>query len=42
MPDKKEKKDIQKKTLIDTPCESNLSILILFLKNRSPQKICTS
>ena len=34
-PDEKEKKDIQKKKLIDTPYESNINILILFLKNMS-------
>ena len=32
---RKKKKDIQKKKLIDTPYESNINILILFLKNMS-------
>ena len=38
---RKRKKDIQRK-LIDTLYESNINILILFLKNMSHQKIYTS
>ena len=41
-PDKKYKRDIQKKKLIDTPYENNINILILFLKNMSHLKIYTS
>ena len=33
------RKEIQKRKLNDTPCESIISIVTLFLKNRSNQKI---
>ena len=41
-PEKKEKKDIQKRKFIDTPPECNINILILYLKNLSHQKIHAS
>ena len=41
-PEEKEKKDIQKRKFVDTPSESNINILILYLKNMSHQKIHTS
>ena len=38
----KKKNDFQRRKLIDTPCESNKSILIQSLKNISRQKTYTT